>query len=162
MWNLPRSGIEPVSPALAGRFFPAEPPGKLWRVFSTIIGTVPCLIIRGLWAGTKMEDYKWLIWYRSWLCLHKAKSSQQHHRTLPWLMWLWDMLHLVDFLACLPLLPSSRPFPPGREQAGGAEGANIGALPFLPGYPSASTWCWLWHLGGWTGDHLWAVEMISF
>ena len=28
MWHLPRSGIEPVSPALAGRFFTTEPPGK--------------------------------------------------------------------------------------------------------------------------------------
>ena len=28
MWNLPGSGIELRSPALAGRFFTAEPPGK--------------------------------------------------------------------------------------------------------------------------------------
>ena len=28
MWNLPRSGIEPMSPALAGKFYPREPPGK--------------------------------------------------------------------------------------------------------------------------------------
>ena len=28
MWNLPRPGIEPVSPALAGRFPTTEPPGK--------------------------------------------------------------------------------------------------------------------------------------
>ena len=28
MWNLPRSGIEPMSPALAGRFFTTEPSGK--------------------------------------------------------------------------------------------------------------------------------------
>ena len=28
MWNLPRPGIEPVSPALAGRFSPTAPPGK--------------------------------------------------------------------------------------------------------------------------------------
>ena len=31
MWDLPRSGIEPVSPALAGRFFTTEPPGKPWE-----------------------------------------------------------------------------------------------------------------------------------
>ena len=29
MWNLSRSGIEPVSPALVGGFFTTEPPGKL-------------------------------------------------------------------------------------------------------------------------------------
>ena len=28
MWDLPRSGIEPVSPALAGGFFTTESPGK--------------------------------------------------------------------------------------------------------------------------------------
>ena len=28
MWDLPRSGVEPVSPALAGGFFTTEPPGK--------------------------------------------------------------------------------------------------------------------------------------
>ena len=28
MWNLPGSGIEPASPALAGGFFTAEPSGK--------------------------------------------------------------------------------------------------------------------------------------
>ena len=28
MWDLPRSGIEPMSPALAGGFFTFEPPGK--------------------------------------------------------------------------------------------------------------------------------------
>ena len=33
MWDLPRPGLEPVSPALAGRFSTTAPPGK------------PCLII---------------------------------------------------------------------------------------------------------------------
>ena len=28
MWDLPRPGLEPVSPALAGRFSSAAPPGK--------------------------------------------------------------------------------------------------------------------------------------
>ena len=28
MWDLPGSGIEPISPTLAGRFFTTEPPGK--------------------------------------------------------------------------------------------------------------------------------------
>ena len=29
MWDLPRSGIEPLSPVLAGGFFTTEPPRKL-------------------------------------------------------------------------------------------------------------------------------------
>ena len=28
MWDLPGPGVEPVSPALAGRFFTTGPPGK--------------------------------------------------------------------------------------------------------------------------------------
>ena len=28
MWDLPKSEIEPESPALAGRFFTTDPPGK--------------------------------------------------------------------------------------------------------------------------------------
>ena len=28
MWDLPRPGIKPMSPTLAGRFFTIEPPGK--------------------------------------------------------------------------------------------------------------------------------------
>jgi len=28
MWNLPRPGIKPMSPALAGRFLTTEPPEK--------------------------------------------------------------------------------------------------------------------------------------
>ena len=30
MWDLPRPGLEPVSPALAGRFSTIAPPGKPW------------------------------------------------------------------------------------------------------------------------------------
>ena len=30
MWDLPRSGFEPVSPAFTGGFFTIEPPGKPW------------------------------------------------------------------------------------------------------------------------------------
>ena len=42
MWDLPRPGLEPVSPALAGRFSTTAPPGKPttlilhWQVIVTI------------------------------------------------------------------------------------------------------------------------------
>ena len=35
MWNLPRPGLEPVSPALAGRFSTTAPPGKPFNAFLT-------------------------------------------------------------------------------------------------------------------------------
>ena len=34
MWDLPRPGLEPVSPALAGRFSTTAPPGKPLSLFS--------------------------------------------------------------------------------------------------------------------------------
>ena len=36
MWDLPRPGVEPVSPALAGRFSTTAPPGKPHRVIFLI------------------------------------------------------------------------------------------------------------------------------
>ena len=33
MWDLPRPGLKPVSPALAGRFSTTVPPGKPYRLF---------------------------------------------------------------------------------------------------------------------------------
>ena len=37
MWNLPRPGLKPVSPALAGRFFTTEPPRKHLLLMITLI-----------------------------------------------------------------------------------------------------------------------------
>ena len=35
MWDLPRPGLEPASPALAGRFSTTAPPGKpRWKIFN--------------------------------------------------------------------------------------------------------------------------------
>ena len=55
MWNLPRPGLEPVSPALAGRFSTTAPPGKprnnllreaLWYLFS----------IQGSWGSERLSN----------------------------------------------------------------------------------------------------------
>ena len=41
MWDLPRPGLEPVSPALAGRFSTTAPPGKPYPfIFNVIIFVV--------------------------------------------------------------------------------------------------------------------------
>ena len=48
MWDLPRLGLEPVSPALAGRFSTTAPPGKpCWKIFnhSFNFSVVICLFI---------------------------------------------------------------------------------------------------------------------
>ena len=36
MWDLPRSGIEPMSPALTGRFVTSEPLGKTYSLIKTL------------------------------------------------------------------------------------------------------------------------------
>ena len=47
MWSLPRSGVKPVSPAWAGRFFITEPPGKPPFNFSIIQPSFPLLLYIG-------------------------------------------------------------------------------------------------------------------
>ena len=55
MWSLPGSGIEPVSPALAGRFFIPEPPGKPCDAF-WVDFWIRCSVCQGLffclWVST--------------------------------------------------------------------------------------------------------------
>ena len=41
MWDLPRPGLEPVSPALAGRFLTTAPPGKSLISFLTVLNVMP-------------------------------------------------------------------------------------------------------------------------
>ena len=48
--DLPNSGTEPESPALAGEFFAAEPPGKPLILISTSISQMQAFIWRTLWV----------------------------------------------------------------------------------------------------------------
>ena len=42
-WDLPRPGLEPVSPALAGRFSTTAPPGKpCWKIFNHSFNFITC------------------------------------------------------------------------------------------------------------------------
>ena len=71
MWDLPGSGIEPMSPALAGGFFTTGPPGKPQNVkglnpFNT---TVFCM-----YNGPHYEDPKGAIFYNHSDPLHGDKS----------------------------------------------------------------------------------------
>ena len=38
MWDLPGPGLEPVSPALAGRFLTTAPPGKSLYLVFVVVG----------------------------------------------------------------------------------------------------------------------------
>ena len=49
MWDLPRPGLEPVSPALAGRFLTTAPPGKPpWFLNLQIYGDFHHFILLGI------------------------------------------------------------------------------------------------------------------
>ena len=44
MWDFPGLVIKPLSPALTGRFFTTEPPGKPPAIHSCFIDAVLCLV----------------------------------------------------------------------------------------------------------------------
>ena len=53
MWDLPRPGLEPVSPALAGRFLTTAPPGKPSCISFDIhfsVGSIPMSGITGSYS----------------------------------------------------------------------------------------------------------------
>ena len=56
MWDLPRPGLEPVSPALAGRFSTTAPPGKPMKPLLISCKTV----IRNVRGNFKMPLYKFI------------------------------------------------------------------------------------------------------
>ena len=47
-WDLPRPGIEPVSPVLSGRLFTTESPRKPWYVYFLFISFDHALWLRGI------------------------------------------------------------------------------------------------------------------
>ena len=56
MWDLPRPGLQPVSPALAGRLSTTAPPGKPWGSFLCdhlwcSLATAGLWLILGVWGG---------------------------------------------------------------------------------------------------------------
>ena len=56
MWDLPRSGIEPMSNALASGFFTTEPPGKLHR-FITIFNSTPLYSLLSMAPSTHTHTH---------------------------------------------------------------------------------------------------------
>ena len=61
MWDLPRPGLEPLSPALAGRFSTTAPPGKLLSVslkFKYIPTINPVLSLLGIMCMYLFDKYR--------------------------------------------------------------------------------------------------------
>ena len=69
MWPLPRSGIETVSPVLAGSFFTTEPPGK------------PCVVLLiFLWVGN--HPHKKFLNY--------CKKEENKNRLINIKIYIWE------------------------------------------------------------------------
>ena len=79
MWDLPRPGLEPVSPALAGRFSTTAPPGK--PLSESYKRTQNNLWYRGFWHRSSM-----IIYHRtslgSWRQVTGNTSTTVFHVTL--------------------------------------------------------------------------------
>ena len=63
-WDLPRPGIEPVPPALAGGFFTTEPPGKPQEMFSN---TWPQMFLCLIVGCRKLKTFMLILY--SWVHL---------------------------------------------------------------------------------------------
>ena len=62
MWDLPGAGLEPVSPALAGRFLTTAPPGKSLKLLVIIVATemTTSYFNNIWWVGGSMSCYGWV------------------------------------------------------------------------------------------------------
>ena len=71
MWDLPRPGLEPVSPALAGRLSTTAPPGKpknlksLYRGLNVVV-TCPIQRVSTISYSLKAAFLRWLRAYELW------------------------------------------------------------------------------------------------
>ena len=76
MWDLPGSGIEPVSPALAGRLFPTEPPGEPLTWIFVVVQSI---------------SYVWIL-ATPWTVAHQAPLSSTISWTQILLPWVSDAI----------------------------------------------------------------------
>ena len=65
MWDLPRPGLEPVCPALAGRFSTTAPPGKPQSHFlaNPVFSLLSCMFETSIIKNFKFKMQKYLLGY---------------------------------------------------------------------------------------------------
>ena len=86
MWDLPRPGIEPMSPALAGRFLTTVPPGKSpgWLLITEAWEPLPGF--RPLWPGPpcsstqiSLSEHRQFLHHA--LCTHSPRTGGSQGQT---------------------------------------------------------------------------------
>ena len=67
MWDPPRPGLEPASPALAGRLSTTAPPGKPWTFFLNVILFIYLfLAVLGLRCGARASHCSGFSCWKAW------------------------------------------------------------------------------------------------
>ena len=81
MWNLPRPGTEPVSPALAGGVLTTGPPGPSWDNFLN----AHFHISWGIPVTTYSERCKRMTWHKNLndLCIDRGLTERKEKGSLP-------------------------------------------------------------------------------
>ena len=100
MWDLPRSGLKPVSPALAGRFLTTVPPGKPFIpfychiIFPVWIYTTFCLSIYQLMNFWIVSTF-WLLWI---MLLQTFIGKILCGHIFSFLLGRWEGVELLDHM----------------------------------------------------------------
>ena len=68
MWDLPRSRIKPMSPALASELFTTEPPGKSILIFFTSFLQLALSLVCSFSSSIRYK-VRWLIWGLSFVLM---------------------------------------------------------------------------------------------
>ena len=86
MWNLPRPGIEPMSPELAGGFLSTAPPGKskikIFKKRNILFGKASARLFCLHWSGTRCKPV--------WTTLLPFKTQDSHS------LHLWSLNTICD------------------------------------------------------------------
>ena len=96
--NLPRAGITPVSPALAGRFLTTGPPGKPHKVFLVLLSLG--LQLGNLWMSRQLKRINCS--FRNWSCLSaKIPGCLLFRSGINFAYMQWEQLELVPWSVLL-------------------------------------------------------------
>ena len=85
MWDLPRPGLEPVSPALAGRFSTTAPPGKPKSTFLLVKTLIDIWLLKFLSSISLLEHVDYIFpGHKQSLCSQENKQNRVEMTIYVW------------------------------------------------------------------------------